>query len=250
MANQPGTDQRPSTPQQHAIFTGTLAVAVAEAKLSFGFMQNLNGSKGLKKKVIIDTLRALEVAEVSPEPHALIEKYYREIYGQHLNLWGLEFPQKEGFDAQMVVPEEMDDEDWIARRIAKRFSVNFSTYKTRIADNIDRVNEQKRPQGLYVFAHRGGDEPDKVHLGKSYDDAMAQKMTFLNPKEYLLASGFHRFVKNYFMDRKGWTRTSSLWSDGYLVDGYWSDADAKLYLSIGFRDGCYPDCGPREAVLA
>lgn len=250
MTAKSGTDLKASTPEQHAVLTGTLAIAVAKTGLSFDFMQKLNGNKGATQKAVSEVLRTLEMSETSLEPHARLECYFREVYGQYTNLWGLAFPQGCGMSAQMFVPEELDDEDWIARRIVKRFGVNFLAYKTRIADNINRQSEQKRPQDLYVFAHRGGDEPDNVHLGKSYEDAMAQGITFLNPKEYLLASGFHRYVKDHFMDRKGGTCTSSLWSDGYLVYGSFIPADVRLCLGGGLRDGRYPDDGPREAVLS
>ena len=179
----------------------------------------------------------------------LLEKYFREVYGYTLDLTGVVFPEKEGFGAYMAVPPKLN-EDAIASHLAGHFKVDMYSWKTPIATNLNRELEQKRPQGLYVFAHRGGDEPDDIHRNKSYDDAMGQNLIFLNPKEYLLASGFHRYTKKYFMDRNGWTRTSSLWSDCHLVDGCWDDARTELCLHDGYRDYRAPGSGLREAVFA
>lgn len=179
----------------------------------------------------------------------LLEKYFQDVYGRTLDLTKVQFPNKKEFTTWMAVPAELD-EDTIMERVAAYFRVKSYVWRTPIAANINRKLAQKRPQGLYVLAHSGGDEPDDVHRNKSYDDAMAQNLTFLNPKEYLLVNGFHNYTKRYFMDRKGWTRISSLWSDGCLVHGDWDDAGAELCLRGGLRDSRDPGGGPREAVLA
>lgn len=179
----------------------------------------------------------------------LIEKYFAEVLGYTIDLSGVAFPEKQGFATYMAVPTDLD-EDQIFSRITAYFKVGQYAYQSPVADNINRNVEQKRPQGLYVFSHLGGDEPDAQHLGKSYDDAMGQDMLFLNPKEYLLVTGFHRWInKDHFMDVKGWTRTSSLWSDGFLVCGYWSPYASKLCLFNGYRFLRDSDRGPRELFL-
>lgn len=178
----------------------------------------------------------------------LLEQYFSEVLSYTLELSSVVFPEKEGFATYMAVPMDLD-EDEIMKRITSHFKVNPYSWLSPIASNINRKVEQKRPQGLYVFAHCGGDEPDAKHLGKSYDDAMEVNMTFMNPKEYLLATGFHRWLKNHFMDVKGWTRTSSLWSDGGLVCGFWSPSSGRLCLNFGIRDSRFSDSGPRELFL-
>jgi hypothetical protein len=62
-------------------------------------------------------------------------------------------------------------------------------------------------------------------------------------------TGFHKFTKGYFMDKVGWTRTSNLWSDGYLVHGLWRGGHSELWLSNGYRDSRHSDSGPRELFL-
>lgn len=179
----------------------------------------------------------------------LLEQYFLKVLGYTLDLSGVVFPEKEGFATYMAVPSDLD-EDQIFSRLTTYFKVKQYAWKSPVASNINRNVEQKRPQGLYVFAHRGGDEPDANHLGKSYDDGVAESMTFMNPKEYLLATGFHRWLKDHFMDAKGWTRTSSLWSDGHLVGGRFYPGGGWLCLFYGNRDFRNPDRGPRELVLA
>lgn len=198
------------------------------------------------------SLVASAINKVSGRKHPqaeLIEQYFAEVLGYTLDLTGAVFPEKEGFATYMAVPADLD-EDQIFSRIVTHFKVGQYAWQSPVADNIDRKIEQKRSQGLYVFAHVGGDEPDAKHLGKSYDDAMAVNMTFMNPKEYLLATGFHRWLnKDHFMDVKGYTRTSSLWSDGGLVNGYCHPSDGKLDLNDGNRDNRDSASGPRELFL-
>lgn len=231
-------------------------VALEQISLDLNTAQvNIIARGGEFQEMILAKMTAIiaeAINKLSGKKHPaaeLLEKYFQEVYGYTISLAGIQFPEKGEFSAYMAVPPGLD-EDTIMKRLAAHFEVNPFSWRAPIVDNINREFEQKRPQGLYVFAHRGGDEPDDIHRNKSYDDAMSQNLIFLNPKEYLLVSGFHRYVSGHFMDRKGWTRTSSLWSDGYLVYGSWSDANAELYLNDGNRDLRHSDYGPREAVFA
>lgn len=230
-------------------------VALEQISLDLNTAQvNIIARGGEFQEMILAKMTAIiaeAINKLSGKKHPaaeLLEKYFQEVYGYTISLAGIQFPEKGEFSAYMAVPPGLD-EDTIMKRLTAHFEVNPFSWRSPIVDNINRELEQKRPQGLYVFAHRGGDEPDDIHRNKSYDDAMAQNLIFLNPKEYLLVSGFHRYVSGHFMDRKGWTRTSSLWSGGFLVNGRWLDADAKLCLYDGYRDGRYSDDGPREAVF-
>ncbi len=177
-----------------------------------------------------------------------IERFYAEVLGMKIDLAGVAFPEKPGFPSYMVVMPGLN-EDAVMQKITKRFGVKAYAWTSPIAENIDRKVEQSRSQGLYVFAHVGGDEPDAQHLGKSYDDAMEAEMIFANPIEYLLITGFHMWKHGKWMDSKGWTRTSSLWSVGHLVGGRWLPHSRGLYLDDGDRDLRNPDGGPRELFL-
>lgn len=182
----------------------------------------------------------------------LLIDYYNKVYGIDISdIAEMEFPEHATFQTFMAVSPKLD-EDQIMMSLREYFKIELYRYKEPVAKNINRDEEakiQKRPSGLYVFAHSGQDEPDTNHRNKSYDDAVAEKITFANAKEYLLMTGFHKFIKGYFMDKKGWTRTSSLWVGGNLVLGNWSDANSKLYLRNGGRDYGHADDGPRELFL-
>lgn len=178
----------------------------------------------------------------------LIEQYFAKVLGYTLDLSGIVFPEKEGFVTYMAVPSDLT-EDQIFSCITTHFKEEQYSYQSPVASNIKREVEQKRPQGLYVFSHLGDDEPDAKHLGKSYDDAMAVNMTFMNTKEYLLVTGFHCWLKDHFMDVKGWTHISSLWSGGHLVNGCWRPGRGGLYLTGSDRDDRLSCDGPRELFL-
>ena len=178
-----------------------------------------------------------------------LEKYFSEVHSYKLDLTGVKFPEQSGFTTWMAVPKNLD-EDRIMRDIVTKFGCKSYKWMKGIAQNIDYDAEQTRPAGIYVISHRGGDDPDVEHHGKSYDDAAESKMLFMSAKEYLLATSFHRWSTGHFMDKKnGWTRTSSLWSDGSLVEGCWTEQDHGLVLGSGDRDDRDPSCGPRELFL-
>ena len=183
-----------------------------------------------------------------------LQQYFLEVFNLKLNLSKIVFPQKNGFDTFMAVPPLVKlNEDQIIAAFVKKWDINTYKYLSPVAKKINRDAEHKnqpRPKGLYVFSHRGGDEPDAENLGKSYDDAMVAGYPFANAREYLLITGFHKFINDKFMDKKGWTRTSSLWSDGELVIGDGDVSGGGLRLSSGHRDSHNPDFGSRELFLA
>lgn len=218
--------------------------------LSVSEMQQLIGNKKkireIARKIAHECLQL--VAEETVECKSLLERYFAEVYDLKVDLARYNIPKVEGMPAYMAVPPQLD-EDTIMEALKKKYGISLGRYKNPAAKNIDRSLEQRRPQGLYVFAHRGDDRPDEMYRGKSYNDAIAEKMTFANAKEYLLMTGFHKFTKGYFMDKQGWTRTSSIWSDGDLVDGGWDEGGSKLWLGSSDRDNRDSDDGPRELFL-
>ena len=177
-----------------------------------------------------------------------IERFYKEVLGMMIDLTGVSFPEKTGFPTYMAVPLGLN-EDIVLTRLAKYFGVGVYTWLTPVAEKINRKSAQQRPTGMYVYCHVGGDEPDAVHLNKSYDDATGEGMLFLNPLEYLLVTGSHMWEHHKWMDVKGATRTSSLWSDGCLVYGGFNPDDCWVYLSDGRRDYRNRVFGPRELFL-
>jgi uncharacterized protein YktA (UPF0223 family) len=241
-----------------------LASAEDKMEIAFHIVKGLNrmpdaiakrilGSKTEFQKLVQRFAKDLEIPIVDEyvmRQIALLVDFYKQVLDSDKSeIAELAYPQHETFKTFMVGGVAMD-EDQIMEAYAKKWGINLYRYMKPAASKIDRKSEQKRPNGLYVFAHCGGDEPDQAHLGKSYDDAMAANMIFMNSREYLLATGFHRFTRECFMDVKGWTRTSSLWSDGRLVNGYWDSDDSKLYLRYGNRDYRNSGYGPRELIFS
>ena len=231
----------------------------------------LNSAEG-QKQFINELSELIKLKLPVQNEHALITipfilDYYRKVEGIDVSeILEMDFPEHEYLRAFMVM-SPLHDEDQIMEAQQKYFHkkdgfivatdeesrINLYKYMNPVAGNIDRKEEtyfQKRPSGLYITAHSGEDKPDSKHRGKSYDDAVIEKMTIATVREYLRLNGLHKFTKGYFMDKAGWTRTASLWSDGFVVSGCWSVSDSKLYLSYGNRDYRFADNGPRELFLS
>ena len=177
-----------------------------------------------------------------------LQRYFWVVFNLRVDLSKEVFSQKDDFSAFMVVPPELDEGIAIAAFV-KKWGITIYQHLEPIAENINRNKEQSRPKGLYVFAHRGGDESDKQYLNRSYNTGILTGRPFANALEYLLMTGFHKFTKGYFMDRKGWTRFSSLWSDGNLVGGQFIRSKDELRLRRGFPGSCKPNCGFRELLF-
>lgn len=187
--------------------------------------------------------------EVAQSQIATLIDYYQKVYNIDVSeISTMEFPKHDSLQTFMAVSPLLN-EDQIMTAQKKYFNINLYRYQDPSADTINRSKEQSRPSGLYVFAHSGQDEPDTQHRNKSYNDATAEKMIFANAKEYLLITGFHKFTKGYFMDKNGWTRTSSLWSGGRLVYGCWSSGNSKLCLGPGNVGDRFSNFGPRQLAL-
>jgi hypothetical protein len=90
-------------------------------------------------------------------------------------------------------------------------------------------------------------EPDEEHRNKSYNDFMSEKDTsYMTMRQYLLLCIYVWETEKQHLDVIGWTRTSSLWSDGRLVDGYWFGGLSGLRLDDGSVGNRNSDCGPRQ----
>lgn len=219
--------------------------AFDEAQLISPEAQHLNEAKGWKEYLVAGIKRFASGKHPAAED---LEKYFKEVLGYPIDLTGLPFPKKEGMPVYMVGGLPMTTAV-IMERIISHFKVGQYVWKTLEEGAMIRDVNQKRPQGIYVFAHTGSEEPDAKHRNKSFDDFTSEKLQCMDPSEYLLSTGFHMWKHSKWMDVKGWTRQSSLWSDGYAVCGYFPPADRRLCLSRGHRGNRYADAGPRELFL-
>lgn len=114
-------------------------------------------------------------------------------------------------------------------------------------DTID--TELPAPKETVTVSFKKSIESDKEHKGKSYNDFSVEKdATYMTARQYLLLC-IHVFKETgEHLDVIGWTRTSSLWSDGCLVDGCFLPVDREVGLGHGGRDFRGPGCGPRASI--
>lgn len=231
-----------------AAIAESLGITVEEAqKYLIADGGNFQTRLGLLLEKPLEGLIAGMIGRKHPAAEEL-EQYFKEVLKYSVNLTGVPFPEKEGMPAYMVGGLPITTAE-IMGRITSHFNVGKYSWKTLEEGAMIRDVSQKRPQGMYVFAHTGSDEPDTQHRNKSFNDFTTEKLQCMDSSEYLLSSGFHMWKHEKWMDMVGWTRTSSLWSGGLLVHGGWYSDDSRLCLYYGDRVNCYPDSGPRELFL-
>jgi len=213
-------------------------------------LQKLIGDKNLIREIA--RKNAHEMLALVPDKvvqaKEILEKFFKEVFNEKVNLSKVSFPEREGMLVYCFNPRTKN-EDEIMDAIAKKWGIDVYKYLSPVAKKIDRQNVQSRPKGPYAFCHTGEEEPDVKHRGKSYHDAIKEGFPFANAEEYLLMQAFHKYTTGHFMDIKGWTRTSSLWSDGNLVCGNYNSDESKLSLYSGYRDLRGSGDGPRELSL-
>lgn len=180
----------------------------------------------------------------NPEHILLLEKFYREVLRKEVLFSDIIFPERNDVTGRMVVIPELNFDEMI-ENIASFFNVNECRYKKN--DNIQKM--QQRPSGIYAFSYAETDEPDNKHCGKSQNDALKDCFLFADHIEYVLMTAFYKFTKGKFMDVKGWTSTSSRWSDGRLLDGRCHSGNFGLVLDDGDVDYSLLGRCPRELFL-
>lgn len=193
--------------------------------------------------LILEEINKLLKQEYSPQ--AELEKYFKEVYGYDISLESSVFPSQGHLPAYMAIPPDLD--------LNKIFTSGCSYFKIQgyardlsTSNCINKEMEQERPDGLYVIAHTGGDDPERAHLEKSYSMAKEEGLHFLNIKEYLLVFFFHFFKYGRAMDQFCTTYTSSFWEEGTFLSAKSAPGGGKLYLFS--RPSCSPFIGrgPRE----
>lgn len=220
-----------------------------DGKITKDELQNLISNKTLIRDIAKENAhKFLHLSLVNPEAKKLI-LFFKEVFNEDIELGKIVFPKKDDFTICLFNPKTLSIDERL-KLIEKKFGIN-ETYKwlSPVKEKIDKKKEQSRPSVPYAFCVRDSAEPDTKHLGKSYDDAVAESMKFMNAEEYIIFQAYYKFIKGDFADKKGWTRTSSLWSDGNLVGGCWDSGNSKLRLDDGYRDFRDADFGPRELSL-
>lgn len=138
-----------------------------------------------------------------------------------------------------------DSKDVTTSDIVKEARSLFNVYMfSGYEEDLD--TQFPAPENTIEVLFKANIEPDEKHLGKSYDDAIKEGIKFADIRQYLLLC-IHVFkTEEKQLDVKGWTRTSSLWSGGGLVRGYWRPDSRGVCLDCGRRDRRDADGGVRE----
>ncbi len=238
MANH-GTELKACSKKQLIQVQGEVALALEN--ISTSTATRILGDKGQFRELMQRMVREHFGRPLGYSNHlSFLKQFFSELFGIQLDVESLDFPVLFGFQSFMVVPQHLSEDQIMAAYLSKFDLQYLRNHMEPVAKSIDRTKEQPRPQGLYTFAHRGGIKADERYLNKSGGNIPVG--TFMNAKEYLLVTGFHRFVEGKFMDSDGWTRTSSIWTDRNIVSGYSSLGNVFLgdtnlsRRSFGFRE--------------
>ncbi|OGZ04675.1 MAG: hypothetical protein A2845_05265 [Candidatus Lloydbacteria bacterium RIFCSPHIGHO2_01_FULL_49_22] len=241
------TDHTPATPEQLAILTGEIALAVAKAKPSFARIQKLLGSKSATRKSISTAvLSALEI-DSAPDPRLVKSQRLWAKLGLPLDcLDDLVMPDiPTDWDGVAIIPEVS------CERLFALCVKHFPSWK--YGNNLDNFKEeQNRPSRAYALGHRGGVEPDVLHRGKSYNQCIEEGLIFLTQKERICIELLRFAETGEHLDVVGLTITSSLAEVGHA---YYAHLDSSFRTQV-FRMGfCRRMCadsagGPRQAVFA
>ncbi len=235
----------PATEEQKAEIAGFTVATVLKSVKTFGQAKALLDDKANLGKNIRKSLKVVEPTEdVRITAYKKdIEKFFFETYGQTVDLSNIAF--KDSWAHFMVNPSNLTS-DGIYEKF-KKLELSASKY---VNDSIDakrsggKAHEPTRPKVLYSFGHKGGDEPDKDHLGESYDQFSVDGKNYMTINEYMLTYQFMWWKFKTKLDKKGWTRTSTLGSDGRVMNGFSNGDWFKLIWN--FRVGQHSVSGPRE----
>lgn len=177
----------------------------------------------------------------------LIELFYKEVFDTYISILekGKEIILEGKFQILGLTLPSLSIKDMM-EAYKKKWDINLGWYQ----DPNAVVDRQERPKADFqLFAHKGGAEPDGEFLNTSFNQFIKVGLSFAGAKEYIAMQGVYKFVTGKWMDKKGWTRTTSLWPDGRLVCGDWCPSDSWLRLDGGDVSDRDSDGGPRQLVL-
>lgn len=175
-----------------------------------------------------------------------ISKFYSDCFGITVDWSLVTIPQAKGnLNHLELILADLTEDD-IFKAYSKKFGEGnvWKNYNS-ITGAINPDDQQRRPDGNYPILHKGGAEPDKEHLNKSYDDFKNDGNKYMIVKEGMIAAFRYRYETGKMYDVKGVTRFHTLDSDGYVVHMCW-DYDGGFGIDGDDRGYRYPDNGPRQ----
>ena len=247
-----GTDPklvRAATAEQLVTLSSVVALELVKglSKVPFAQVQGWLSNKSFPQKAARKLAQELKAEVSQHDPRLVREQQFLASLGITVDITGLtisELPR--GFNQIAINPVGQLTKEKLFEFCSKKF-LSWKYY-----DDLDKATakEQARPKTTYVFGYRGDTEPDKEHLGKSYDVAMAEGLTFLTVEERIWAELRYFANTGRYLDEVGGTITSSLTSDGDAFYARWNPDDRKFRVRGSHRSYANPVCGPREAVFA
>ncbi|MBP6904851.1 MAG: hypothetical protein KBB91_02225 [Candidatus Pacebacteria bacterium] len=182
-----------------------------------------------------------------------LQKFFAEVYGI-TNLSDVSLKETEKFVHYMIKPSNLDADSIYGGfsklgygGLVRKYMDYTDSRKNTVFGSVvqKKTSEQTRPISTYVFAHKGGIEPDEQYLGKTYKDFI-ENGTFMTIDEYMLV---HQFMYWRFKVRLGinfgFTLTTSLDNGEVMTGGFGSGF--QLHWSDQYDRN--PRSGPRSIVI-
>ncbi len=180
-----------------------------------------------------------------------LEKYYKTVFDYTIDWKKFKLPEKTDRLQHLVIkPKEMTA-NHIFYGITACKSFIFKK-RIKIIEDIDKALTlftcQPRPSDDYAWADEGGQRPDVIHRGKSYEQAIKEGFPFMGPVEYMLSNAEYEFRNKRTYDERSLTRLSVANPLGHGMVMFWLQ-NRGLFMSSVTSVGSNPISGPREIIL-
>lgn len=124
----------------------------------------------------------------------------------------------------------------------KHFGKSWNYVSDEELDTVAPIPKKTTERAFYASP-----EPDPETLGLSYNDCLEKDLPLITVREYILLAIEYNKQTGDFLDKKGWTITSTMSSVGKVM--YGSRVSDWFRLFWSHRDVRVSDVGPRSAVL-
>ncbi len=151
-------------------------------------------------------------------------------------------------------PEHLSYLSWSPEKSLRNCDEVLQKYKEQFGeDNIycyyDSIDEsiqtqQDRTEESYWYWHKGEEEPDKRHRGKSYDVFSKEETKYMIPFEGIVFAYEYRLSTGKMLDIDGVTYFHALYSGGNVI--LMCENDSEFYFDYNYRNRSNDKYGPRE----
>jgi hypothetical protein len=149
---------------------------------------------------------------------SLLNEFFVTLFDIRLDFEEIEFPViQPGFTA-MVNPARLTRQE-IYEKIGTHFKVVPGSWLKLSGNNLRHSYPQERPVGTYAFSYLESPTPDAFTLGLSQEKVATTGMPIMLTQEYLLATGFNKFLHGEFFDLYSETILAEYWCYGGIPAG-------------------------------